>query len=123
MLDQLLITVTGLGLLAGSYVLWLITGIVNAAFNTKEWSWKKMAIDAAKALLMAVVILGLVTLSSGLDWYAGLLGFDITAFTDGVSMVTMLGGITAGIATYYSRAMKNALAFYKLITNDKAGEQ
>lgn len=114
MLEQLLITAIGLGLLAGSYVLWLVTGIANAAINTKSWSWHKTMTDITKALLMALAILGLVALSDGLEWYAGLLGFDISAFTDGVSTVTMLGGIAAGTAMYYGRAVKNAIALFKL---------
>lgn len=119
MFNQLLTTLVGLGLLAGGYVLWLITGIVNAAFNTKKWSWRKTFTDIAKAGLMGVVILGLVVLSNGMEWYAGLLGFDITSLTDGMSTVTMLGGIMAGIAVYYGRAMKNALNFFKLPNSEE----
>lgn len=114
MLSHLYITLIGEGLLAGGYVLWLITGIVNAAFNTKQWSWKKTFTDIAKAIVMAAVILGLVALSDGMEWYASLLGFEIASLTDGMSTVTMLGGITAGIVVYYGRAMKNALAFFNL---------
>lgn len=124
MIDQLIVTLVGLGLLGGGYLLWLLTGIVNAAINTKTWSWKKTISDISKALVMAVVILGLVALSNGMDWYAGLLGFNISEFTDGLSIVTMLGGIVAGIATYYGRAMKNALNFFKLKDDVKpVGEQ
>lgn len=124
MIDQLIVTLVGLGLLGGGYLLWLLTGIVNAVVNTKQWSWRKTATDVAKALLMGVVILGLVALSNGIDWYAGLLGFDVSAFTDGMSTVVMLGGIVAGIATYYGRAMKNAMNFFKLPTEVKpVGEQ
>lgn len=117
--SQLVTTLVGLGLLAGGYILWLLTGIVNAAVNTKTWSWKKTIADLSKALLMGVVILGLVALSNGLEWYAGLLGFDFSEFTDGVSTVSMIGGIIAGIAIYYGRAMKNALNFFKLTTSAK----
>lgn len=114
MIDQIITTIVGLGLLAGGYGLWLLTGIVNAAVNTKTWSWKKTGLDISKALLMGAVIIGLVALSNGIDWYAGLLGFDVSQFTDGMSTITMLGGITAGIAIYYGRAAKNALNFFKL---------
>lgn len=117
--SQLVTTMVGLGLLAGGYLLWLLTGVTNAVVNTKTWSWKKTIADLSKALLMGVVILGLVALSNGLEWYAGLLGFDVTEFTDGVSIVTLIGGIVAGIATYYGRAMKNALNFFKLTTSAK----
>lgn len=124
MIDQLIVTLVGLGLLGGGYLLWLLTGIINAVVNTKLWSWKKTITDLAKALLMGVVILGLVALSNGIDWYAGLLGFDVAQFTDGMSTVVMLGGIIAGIATYYGRAMKNAMNFFNLSTEVKpVGEQ
>lgn len=119
MIDQLIITGMGLGLLASGYVLWLITGIVNATFNTKTWSWEKMATDIAKALLMGTVLLALVALANGIELYANMLGFDISAFTEGISTMTMLGGITAGIAVYYGRAMKNTWAFFKLPNKDK----
>lgn len=119
LISQLITTLVGLGLLAGGYLLWLLTGVVNSAFNTKTWSWQKMAIDVSKALLIGVVILALVALSNGLEWYAGLLGFDISAFTSGMSTVAMLGGIVAGVATYYGRAMKNALNYFKLHTTAK----
>lgn len=117
LVDELVTTAVGLGMLAGGYLLWLLTGIVNAAVNTKTWSWKKTIADFSKALLMAVVILGLVALSNGLDWYAGLLGFDFSEFTNGLSTVAMIGGIIAGIATYYGKAAKNALNFFKLDTS------
>ncbi len=124
LLNELITTIVGLGLLGGGYILWLITGIVNCMFNTHTWSWKKTATDLAKAFLMAVVVLGLVALSNGMDWYCGLLGFDISSFTNGMSTVVMLGAITAGIANYYGKAAKNALNFYKLKNQAKiVGEQ
>lgn len=115
--DKLITTSVGLGLLGLGYLLWFITGWLNYFFNTKKWSWKKTFTDLAKAALMGLVLLGLVALADGLDWYAGLLGYDISTFTDGASTTMMLGGIVAGIATYYGRAVKNALNFFKLPTN------
>lgn len=124
MLDQLITTGIGLGLLAGGYLLWLLTGVINCVVNTRRWSWKKTITDISKAFLMGVVILGLVALANGLDWYTKLLGFDISTFTDGMSTLTMLGGIIAGIAVYYGRAMKNALNFFKLPSDvTPVGEQ
>lgn len=117
LVNQLITTGVGEALLGFAYLLWLITGVANATFNTKTWSWKKTGTDLAKAILMAIVILGLVVLSNGLEWFAGMLGFDITAFTDGMSTVTILGGIIGGAALYYSRAVKNAINFFKLDTS------
>lgn len=118
-IDQLITASSGLFLLAGGYLLWFITGIANYSFNTRKWSWKKTVTDLAKAFLMAFVILALVALSNGLDWYSSKLGFNITEFTDGVSTTTLFGGIVAGIALYYGRAVRNALNFFKLPTNVK----
>lgn len=123
MFDKEIVMLIGELLLGGGYLLWLLTGIVNAAVNTKTWSWKKTLTDLSKALLMAVVLLGLVALSDGLNWYAGLLGYDISTFTDGASTTMMLGGIVAGIATYYGRAVKNAMNFFRLPTDVKAIDQ
>lgn len=117
MFDKELVMLIGEGLLAGGYLLWLLSGIFNAALYTKTWSWRKMFTDIAKAVLMGVVLLGLVALSDGLNWYAGLLGYDISTFTEGASTTMMLGGIVAGIATYYGRAVRNALNFFKLPTD------
>lgn len=122
MFDKEIVMLIGEGLLAGGYLLWLISGITNSVFHTKVWSWKKMFTDIAKAILMGLVLLGLVALADGLDWYAGLLGYDISTFTDGASTTMMLGGIVAGIATYYGRAVKNALNFFKLPTDVKPTE-
>lgn len=117
MLDKEIVMLIGEGLLAGGYLLWLMTGIVNAAFNTKTWSWKKMALDLVKALVMGVVLLGLVALSDGLDWYASMLGFDISQLTDGMSTTVLFTGIVGGIAVYYGKAVKNAINFFKLPTS------
>lgn len=114
LIDQVVTTAAGLGLLGVGYLLWFITGVVNAGFNTKTWSWKRTAQDIAKALVMALAILGLVFLANGLDWYANLLGFNITELMDGVSLVTMLGGIILGCVNYYGKAVRNAFNFFRL---------
>lgn len=119
MFDKEIVMLIGEALLAGGYLLWLLTGVVNAAINTKTWSWKKMATDLAKAALMGVVMVALVALSDGLDWYATSLGYDISVFTDGASTTMMFGGIVAGIAIYWGRAVRNAMNFFKLPTDVK----
>lgn len=117
MIDKVVTMLVGEGLLAGGYFLWFLTGVAKAVFETKTWSWKKMFTDISKALLVGAVLVGLVALADAMNWYADMLGFDISAFTDGVSTTLLLGGVAAGIAVYYGKAARNALNFFKLPTD------
>lgn len=114
MINQLITTAEGLGLLAIGYLLWFLTGVVNSKFNTHQWSWKKTRVDIAKAVTMGAVMLGLVFLANGLDWYAGSLGFDISQLMDNCSVAVMTGGIILGCVNYYGKAVLNSTRFFKL---------
>lgn len=111
LLNQLITTGTGLSLLAGGYLIWLLTGVANNLFNDKKWSWKRMLEDIAKALLWGVAIEAWVALCFGLNWFAGKCGCDIEALMDGASTAGVIGGIIGGTIFYAVKAYKNIINF------------
>lgn len=112
--DQLATTTIGLGLVWLGYGLWLLTGILNAGFNTKTWSWKRMFLDIAKAVLFSVVVLALVVLANGIEWYAWVNKADITQLTEPIKVSAITLALLGGSAVYYSKALKNAMNFIML---------
>lgn len=111
LINQLMTTGMGLGLLAGGYLIWLLTGIANNLFNDKKWSWKRTFEDIAKALLWSVAIEAWVALCFGLEWFAGKCGCDIKTLMDGASVTGVIGGIIGGTIFYAVKAYKNILNF------------
>lgn len=110
-LDQLITVGAGLGILAGAWFIWLLSGVANNLFSAKKWSWKRMLEDIAKTLIMGVGILSWVVLMNVLDWYTTKLGMDISALLDGASTVGLLAVIVGGTANYAMKAYKNFAAF------------
>lgn len=111
LLNQIITTSVGLSLLAGGYLIWLLTGVSNWAFNDKKWSWKRMFEDIAKATLWGIAIIAWVALCYGLEWFAGKCGCDIKALMDGASTAGVIGGIIGGTIFYAVKAYKNIINF------------
>ncbi len=111
LINQLITTAIGLSLLAGGYLIWLLTGIANNLFNNMKWSWKRTGEDIIKALLWGVAIIAWVALCYGLNWFAAQCGCDIKALMDGASAAGVIGGIIGGTVFYAVKAYKNILNF------------
>lgn len=111
LINQLITAGTGLGLLGGTYLVWLLTGVANNLFSTKKWSWKRMFEDVAKTALMCVAILAWVAVCYCTDWFATKMGVDISALLDGASIAGVIGGIIGGTVFYLGKAYKNIAAF------------
>lgn len=111
LLNQLITVGAGLGILAGAWFIWLISGVANNLFSEKKWSWKRMFEDIVKTLIMGIGILSWVVLMNTLDWYTGKLGMDISTILDGATVVGLLAVIVGGSANYAFRAYKNFVGF------------
>lgn len=109
--DQLATTAAGLGLVWLGYGLWLLTGVLNAGFNTKIWSWKRMFLDIAKAILFSVIVLALVVLADGIQWYAWVNKADISQLTEPIKVSVITTALLGGAVYYYGKALKNAFSF------------
>lgn len=113
MLEQLTTVAVGLGILGGSYVVWLLSGVANVLFTDgRKWSWKRMLEDLAKVLLMCVAVLSWVAVINALEWFADAMGSDITAILDGASVAGLVGGIIGGTVYYISKGYKNFYDFF-----------
>lgn len=111
LIDQLITTGVGLGLLGGTYLVWLLTGVANNLFSTKKWSWKRTLEDIAKTCLMCVAIMAWVAVCYGVDWFAAKMGADISALLQGASVAGVIGGIIGGTVYYLGKAYNNIIAF------------
>lgn len=111
LLNKLITTLVGLGLLWGSWAVLLMTGIANNTFSLKDWSWKRTLEDVMKTGLMSLAIVAWVVLFEGLDWFAKALGADISPLLDGASTAGLIGGIIGGIIYHLMKAYKNILSF------------
>lgn len=109
--NQLISVGTGLGILAGAWFIWLISGIANNLFSEKKWSWKRMLEDIVKTLVMAIAILSWVVLINAIDWYTSNLGLDVSALLDGANVVGLIAIIIGGSANYAFKAFKNFATF------------
>lgn len=109
-----LMATTGIGLiiLGASYALDLLVGVIKVLF-TKDlhWSWKKMCEDMLKAILIALSVEVWVALWYVAGWYAGMVGLDISEFTNAMSIAGMIGAIGVGAFWYLSNAGTNLLNF------------
>ncbi len=110
-LNQLITVGAGLGILAGAWFIWLLSGVANNLFSSKKWSWKRMFEDIVKTLIMGVGILSWVVLMNVIDWYTSKLGMDISALLDGASTVGLLAVIVGGTANYAMKAYRNFAEF------------
>lgn len=111
-LNIMITTGVGLGILGASYLLDLLVGAIKVLFTKDmKWSWKKMGEDLLKALLLALSIEAWVVLWYVAGWYAGNIGLDITEFTDAMSIGGMIGAIGVGAFWYLSNAGQNLLNF------------
>lgn len=110
-IDQLITVAAGLGILAGAWFIWLVSGVANNLFSGKKWSWKRMLEDIVKTLIMGIGILSWVVLMNVMDWYTGKLGMDVSTILDGATVVGLLAVIVGGTANYASKAYKNFIGF------------
>ena len=63
LVNLLIVTGIGLILLAGSYLVDLLSGIIKVIFTpAMKWSWKKFGEDLVKAILIAIATESLVAL-------------------------------------------------------------
>ena len=116
--DQLITVGVGLAILAGSYLVWLFSGIANVIFTEgRKWSWKRMFEDIVKALLMSIAILSWVIIINALDWFAAQVGADISKILEGASVTGLIGGIIGGTAYFVGKGYKN---FYGFINKNHA---
>lgn len=109
--NQLITVGAGLGILAGAWFIWLISGVANNLFSTKKWSWKRMLEDIVKTLIMGVGILSWVVLLNVIDWYTRSLGMDVSSVLDGATVVGLLAVIVGGSANYAAKAYRNFIDF------------
>lgn len=110
-IDKLLTVGVGLALLAGTWFIWFISGVANNLFSNKKWSWKRMAEDAVKTLLMGIGILAWVLVAEILDWYTMQVGMDISQLLDGASITGLIAIICGGSGYYMAKAFRNFAAF------------
>lgn len=57
-INQLITVGAGLGILGGSWFIWLISGVANNLFSTKKWSWTRMFEDIVKTIIMGIGKIG-----------------------------------------------------------------
>ncbi len=111
LVNQLISVGAGLGILAGSWFIWLLSGIANNLFSEKKWSWTRMFEDIVKTLVMAVSILSWVILINAINWYTSTLGLDVAALLDGANVVGLIAIIIGGSANYAFKAFRNFATF------------
>ena len=116
LLNQLITTAVGLAILGGSYLVWLVSGIVNVILTPgRNWSWKRMFEDITKTLLMCIAMLAWVAIFNALDWFSKEMGADITEILEGASVTGLIGGIIGGSVYYIVKGFKN---FYEFINTN-----
>lgn len=112
-LVNLLVT-TGIGLilLAGSYLVDLLSGIIKVIFTpAMKWSFKKFFEDLIKASLIAITTESLVALIYILNWFGTKMGVDVESLSNGLTSVTMVMGCIGGSYYFLLSASKNIMNF------------
>lgn len=109
--NQLISVGVGLCILAGAWLIWLLSGVANWLFSGRKWSWKRTLEDVVKTLAMAVAILSWVLLINAIDWYTGNLGLDVSPLLDGANVVGLIVIIIGGSANYAFKAFRNFATF------------
>lgn len=117
--------VSGAGLLivGAAYFLWWLSGFVPNLFSPKQWSWKRGAQDFCKVLLMAVILIagaGLADIGSAFFYH---FGWDIREGVDAVSTFALIGAMSLGFLFYLTKAINNAVNFFKLKWNESKGDK
>lgn len=110
-LDKLLTVGVGLALLAGTWFIWLLSGVANNLFSEQRWSWKRTLEDVTKTLLMGLAILAWVAITEALDWYTAQVGMDISNLLDGASLTGLIAIICGGSGYYTMKAFRNFASF------------
>lgn len=110
-INKLITVGLGLGILAGTWFVWLLSGVANNLFSSKRWSWRRMGEDIVKTVLMAIAIVAWVLVSEGLNWYTTQVGMDISQLLDGVSITGLIGIICGGSGYYVAKAFRNFAVF------------
>lgn len=112
LINILITTGFGLLLLGGCYLADLLSGIIKVIFTpAMKWSWKKFIEDLIKALLIAFSTEYIVALIYILNWFSGKMGVDATAFSNGLTSVSMVIGCIGGSYYFALSAAKNILNF------------
>lgn len=112
LVNLLIVTGIGLILLAGSYLVDLLSGIIKVIFTpAMKWSWKKFGEDLVKASLIAIATESLVALIYILNWFSTMLGADVSKFSNGLTSVTMVMGCAGGSYYFLLSASKNIMNF------------
>lgn len=110
-LNKLITVGVGLSILAGTWLIWFISGVANNLFNNKKWSWKRCFEDITKTAVMGLTILAWVVLAEALDWYTKNVGMDITELLDGASITGLIAIICGGSGYYVMKAFRNFAVF------------
>lgn len=112
LVNLLIVTGIGLILLAGSYLVDLLSGIIKVIFTpAMKWSWKKFGEDLVKAILIAIATESLVALIYILNWFSTMLGVDASKLSNGLTSVTMVMGCIGGSYYFVLSASKNIMNF------------
>lgn len=122
-LTDMVISGAGLLLVGAAYLLWWLSGFVPNLFSEKKWSWKRGLQDFCKVLLMAVILIagaGLADVGSTFFYY---FGWDIREGVEAISTFALIGAMSAGFLYYLTKAITNAINFFKLKWNEKQGNK
>lgn len=112
LVNIIITTAVGLGILGGSYALDLLVGTIKVLFTQgMHWSWKKMGEDLLKALLIAISVEAWVILWYVANWYTTKIGLDISEFANAMSVGGMIGAIGISAFWYLANAGGNLAEF------------
>lgn len=113
-LNDMITSGSGLLFVAAAYALSWFSAFVPNLFSPKQWEWRRGIEDFSKAFLMgSVLIAGTGLLNAGAQFFLKF-GFDITAGTEAISTMALIGAMAAGFVYYIGKAARNAWNFFKL---------
>lgn len=122
-LTDMVVSGAGLLVVAAAYFLWWLSGFVPNLFSPKQWSWKRGAQDLCKVLLMAFILIagaGLADIGSAFFYH---FGWDIREGVEAVSTFALIGAMSLGFLFYLTKAINNAVSFFKLKWNESKGDR